>query len=274
MCSYATIKTKGMKTFRLIFLFVIASSFLSCRKSGSDDPIPDAKPQKLVKKVSSSPSNFVSYEYDASGNVLSYISQWENGPGELNKLTNVYEYSGGKLMKASNEAGYGLFSYRDNVLEKAEHFLSNNRKLSTLIYKFNNGKLIELIEQIANPQPDGAKETKVSYQYYNNGNVSRVDFAHRKELSDPFTVNFSKVFVAYDDKKNPEPDGIIGFFVPGVVLHINNPVRVDNILPDGSVDGYSRYEYSYNSSGFPTERKQFIATRGIEQSPLVFHYTY
>ena len=146
--------------------------------------------------------------------------------------------------------------------------------MSTLLYTFERKRLIQVIEKIEYPVEDGAKETKISYQYYPDGNVRRIDFSYRKELTDPFRINFSKEFVLYDDKKNPEPDGVLGIILPDVYLHINNPIKVNTYVANGTLENYLRYEYSYNTNGFPIQRKHYIATNGVEGAPSVSHYEY
>jgi hypothetical protein len=230
----------------IVFLF-------ACKKSGNDSPGPIDTPVKSVRQLTAASTDFVAFEYDSSGRVTKHTSQWDHGAGGLNKITTVYEYDGNKLKRALSELGYGLYTYKNNVMDKSEHFASNGRKLSTLNYTFENGKLITVLEQIANPKADDVIETKVDYQYYSNGNVSRIDFAYRKEIANPFIIGFSKLFVEYDNKINPEPDGVLGFFIPGVILQKNNPLRVNNILTGGTPEGYTRYEYSYNSTYMPIQ---------------------
>jgi hypothetical protein len=259
---------------KLLLSVALVVFLFGCKKSDNETPPPVDTPVKSVKQISATPTDFVAYEYDSNGRVTKHTSQWDNGAGGLNKITTVYEYDGNKLTRSSSEAGHSMYTYSNNQIEKSEHFAINGKKLSTLNYTFNGGKLVTVLEQIANPRAGDVTETKISYQYYNNGNVSRIDFAHRKEITDPFVVNFSKIFVEYDNKINPEPDGVIGFFIPGVVMHINNPVKVNNLQPNGTVDGYVRYEYLYNSVGLPIERKHFVANGTVETPPVTWQYVY
>ena len=261
--------------FKAFFLIAITILLLSCKKDRSVEQ-PGTPSFKIVKKVFASPSDQIQYEYNTDGNVSRYISQWQDAAGTIRTQTNVFEYNASRqLVKWSNEGGYGLYTYKNGLPEQSEHFSSNGRKIATLTYAFDaSKKLVSLLENIADPAPDGPKQTRISYQYYSTGNLSRMDFAYRKELSDPFTVDFSKKFVQYDDKKNPEPDGVSGAFLPGVTLLYNNPVRIDNLRPDGTVEGYTRYEYTYNQDGFPLQRKQFIAVNNVEHPPIVFSYAY
>ncbi|MCW3109175.1 MAG: hypothetical protein JWQ09_3681 [Segetibacter sp.] len=266
-----------MKTpfLKLLLSVIIACFLFGCKKTENPSSTTDPSPLKIVKQVTASSTDFVSYEYDASGNVTKSISQWQNGASGINRLNNIFEYNGNKLVKFSNEAGYALFTYTGNVIASSDNFAANGRKLSTILYQYDgSGKITNLIEQNTNPAPDAISETKVNYQYYSNGNVSRIDFSYRKQIIDPFIVNFSKVFVEYDDKKNPEPDGVLGFFLPGVVLQKNNPVKINNVPANGTVEGYSRYEYTYNAKGYPVNRKHFIATSNNEQPPVSFAYSY
>ena len=129
-------------------------------------------------------------------------------------------------------------------------------------------------ELIASPLPDGMSETRITYQYNGNGNLSKMDFYYKKDTNSPFTLSFSKLFVEYDKKKNPEPDGVAGFFLPGQILQRNNPVKINNVSPNGTIEGYSRYEYTYNAEGYPVTRKHYIATGSTEQAPVLWQYIY
>lgn len=248
---------------------------VSCKKESNPAPA-DASPIKIVKKVTASAGDYVQYEYNAKGHVSRYISQWKDAEGTLFRQNNHFEYnSNDQLLKWSNEAGYGLYTYQNGRLSQSEHFAANGKKISTLSYTFDaSNRLITIVEEIANPLADGPEQTRISYQYYSNGNLSRMDFAYRNEFADAFTMQFSKKFVQYDNKKNPEPDGIAGTFLPGVILLLNNPVRIENILPNGTVEGYSRYEYTYNANGLPVQRKHFTAISDVEMPPVVFTYEY
>jgi hypothetical protein len=262
-----------MKT--IISTLLITISLFACTKSENLSAPAEVTPKKSVKQLTASSSDFISYEYDAAGNVTRYISQWHNGNGGVNRLNNVFEYSGNKLIRFSSEAGYASFTYNGARIDKSDHFAANGKKLSSFFYEYDQaGKLSAIVEQISNPDSEGVIETKIAYQYFENGNVSKIDFLYKKGTNDPFVLSFSKLFVEYDNKKNPEPDGIAGFFLPGVILQKNNPVKINNVLPNGAIEGYSRYEYTYNGEGYPESRKHFLAAGANEQSPVLFKYTY
>ncbi len=260
---------------KLFSLAIITMMLVSCKKESGSAPA-DAPPLKTVKKVAGTAFDYVQYEYNAQGQVSRYISQWKDATGNLFRQNNDFEYNtNNQLVKWSNEAGYGLYTYQNGRLSQSEHFAANGKKISALSYTFDvSNRLITVVEEIANPLADGPEQTRISYQYYSNGNLSRMDFAYRNEFTDPFTVHFSKKFVQYDNNKNPEPDGILGAFLPGVTLQFNNPIRIENILPDGTVEGYSRYEYTYNAKGLTVQRKHYIAVNNVENQPVVFTYEY
>ena len=260
---------------QLLCTLLITITLFGCKKTENIEPPADVAPKKSVKQLTASSSDYISYEYDANGNVTRYISQWQNGTGGVNRLNNVFEYSGNKLTRFSNEAGYASFTYIGARIDKSDHFAANGRKLSSFHYEYDQtGKITSILEQISNPDSDGINETKISYQYYANGNVSKMDFLYKKGTNDPFVLSSSKLFVEYDNKKNPEPDGIAGFFLPGVILQKNNPVKINNVSPNGTIEGYSRYEYTYNAEGYPVSRKHFLAVGSTEPSPVIFQYTY
>lgn len=258
---------------RKLLLLTLVILIASCDKNPAPTPLPI--PAMKVTKITSGAVDFQLFEYGANGQLLKYISQWKNGGGSLNKIIHTMEYNGDRLQKVSNDVGYTIYTYQNNLVSKAENFFINGKKLSTLLFTYNaQNKLDYLVEQIAFPVAGGAEETKVSYQYYANGNVSRMDFAYRLHSTDPFIIDFSKIFVQYDNHPNPEPDGILGNFIPGIILHINNPVKVDNLNGNGTLVGYSRYEYAYNATGYPEQRKHFIALGTVEDPPVIFQYHY
>jgi YD repeat-containing protein len=261
-------------TNKLLLCSFLLLGLAACQKD--PEPVPETPPPaKTVTKVGWSDQDFVTYEYNAAGLVTRHVSQWANGTGTVNKLTNTYTYSdNGQLTRWQNEAGYSTFVYKGNKPESSAYFFTNGRQLSSMKYQFDNNRLVSVIERNEMPLPDDAIETKVSYTYYPNGNVQRIDFAYRNKLTDPFVINFSKVIDLYDNKPNPEPDGVLGTILPGVVLHKNNPVKISTLLPNNTVEGFSRFEYTYNAQGLPQQRKQYITTGSVEQLPTASTFQY
>lgn len=259
---------------KLFFLsLIIITICISCNKNPV--PVPNPSPASRVTRISSTPDDYQAFEYNAQGLITKYTAQWQNGTGTFNKITNTLEYNGSQLVKATNNVGYTLYTYQNNLPAKAENFFFNSKKISTMLFNFDQkNRLVYLIEQIAFPVQGGAEETKVSYHYYANGNLSRMDFAYRLQITDAFVVDFSKVFAEYDHKKNPEPAFVLGNYLTGVTLQINNPVKINNLDGDGILKGYNRYEYTYNNAGYPVRKKQIIAVGTVEQPPITFEYSY
>lgn len=258
------------KSFLPLFIMVIG---ISCSKDTV--PPPNPLPAKNVTKISSSPDDYQAFEYNSSNLMTKYVGQWRNGAGTVNKITHSMEYSGNQLVKTTNELGYTYYTYQDNLPAKAENFYVSGKKLSTFLFHYTTEKKLDyVIEQIAFPVAGGAEETKVSYQYSANGNVKRMDFAYRINTTDPFELSFSKVYEEYDNQKKPDPEGILGFFIQGITLQTNNPIKINNLDKHGNLQGYSRYEYLYDATGYPVQRKHFIALGTVEQSPIIFQYLY
>lgn len=260
---------------RNIFLFLLLAIIIqACKKEHVSKP-PFPIPAKIVKQISASATDFRAYEYDAAGKVSKFTMQWDNGTGQLSKLTQTYTYAGEKLIKNLNNAGYTEYYYEGDKLIRSEHFFTGGAKLSTLQYSYNTqGQLATLVEKIANPDAMGIAETRINYQYYSSGNVKQIDFAHRKASTDPFTLNFSKIYEQYDENKNPEPDIVVNSFIPNIVLFRNNPIKINTVLANGSLESYQRYEYTYNADGFPIEKREFQKSGNTEHGPLVFQYHY
>lgn len=260
-----------MKNIFLLLLITITGA--SCTKDTA--PTPNPLPAKRVVNINSSPGDYQAFEYNSSGHVTKYIAQWANGTGTINKITHTMEYSGSQLFKATNDVGFTMYDYQNNLPVKADNFLFSGKKISTLLFYYTPEKRLDyVIEQIAFPVAGGAEETKVSYEYYANGNVSRIDFAYRLHVTGPFEISFSKVFVEYDNQKKPEADEVLGSYIGGIIIQKNNPLKINNLDKNGNVQGYSRYEYTYDAEGYPMQRKHFIAVGTIEQAPTIFQYTY
>ncbi|MEO5888615.1 MAG: hypothetical protein ABIQ31_00120 [Ferruginibacter sp.] len=257
----------------ILLISMIITIFASCSKEPA--PVPDPPLNKNVTKISSAANDYQSFEYNTQNELTKYIAQWENGTGTVNKITHTLEYAANKLVKATNDIGYVLYAYQGNLVVKTDNFLFNGKKLSTILLHYSQQNRLEyLVEQNAELQPENAEETKVTYQYYNEGNVKRMDFAYRMDVSSPFVLSYSKVFEAYDSKHHPVPDDVLGKFLPGIALYANNPVKISNLDKNGILTGYNRYEYVYNQAGYPTHKKQFIWDGNSEQLYTTFAYRY
>lgn len=260
--------------FLLIPLTLAATLLMSCNKEIST-PDPVIEPVTQVKKISSSATDYVTYQYNSTGNVSRHVSQWSNSTGEVYGQTAVYDYSNGRLVKWSSQAGQAEYTYQNEKPASSEHFASNGKKLATLHYTFDAAnRLIEITEDIANPMADDLKQARITYDYHPNGNISRIDFAVRYDLADAFATVMTKKYVQYDNKQNPEPADILGVMLPGVILHHNNPIRVETLNGNGTLLSYSRYEYQYNSKGLPVQKTHFLGTATAEEFPVVFTYEY
>ena len=94
----------------------------------------------------------------------------------------------------------------------------------------------------------------------------------RRKGSQEFLVNFTQFYEAYDKKSQPVASMLLGHYIPGVILHKNNPLRMKTLLPDGSTERTLVMEYFYDNEGYPTSRNQHIELNG--QSLPVVRYTY
>lgn len=74
-----------------LLLFMIACALFACKKDKTDPP-PNTVLKK-VKQVTWGPEDFARYEYNAAGHVVKHISQWKNGAGTVQRLTNEYSFN-------------------------------------------------------------------------------------------------------------------------------------------------------------------------------------
>lgn len=266
--------TKIKYQFSLLMAAVIC--LVSCSKENHNNPGPVPEAPLKVKKISNTNTNYEEFGYNEAGLLSSWASQWENGNGSFNRINTVLEYENGKLVKMSNEAGTITYSYTGNKITGGESVSRNNVKISALTFGYNTqGQLEYVLEKPYHVQSGTPIETKTTYSYYPDGNLKQTDFLYRTVFSNNFVVDFSKKYVLYDTKINPIPSFVIGFYMPGVVLYKNNPLRIENYDENGSPDGYSRFEYTYNAAGYPATKKHYIAVPSKpEEFPASYVYNY
>ncbi|MVO09307.1 hypothetical protein GOQ30_09070 [Flavobacterium sp. TP390] len=102
-----------------------------------------------------------------------------------------YEYSGTKLVKVTDDDGYSLFTYQNDLITEIKHYEASEL-ISTETYTYDsNGRVITYID-VDNVNPDwGTKET---YSYNANGSIS-VNYyigtsVSQTTLNDTGTISF------------------------------------------------------------------------------------
>ncbi|ULQ54619.1 hypothetical protein [Flavihumibacter fluvii] len=175
----------------------------------------------------------------------------------------------------STQSGYTNYGYSGNKLASATSYYSNGSTMSEYQFQFDaSNRLKVLIETIAKPAANGAKKVKLLYSYYPNGNLWKMDTYFQIVNHNDFELSYSRVYEAYDDKKNPEPAIFSGHFLPGIYLWFNNPTQIRDITPNDNLDYLLRINYTYNSAGYPIRRVQQIEINGIPKPSISYDYVY
>lgn len=261
----------------LLLLLAVTITMNSCRKN-DDDQTPNPEPviSKRVKKLIAGPNDHFSYTYNEQKQVTTYQSTWIFSPdGPVVKTYTVnYQYENGKV-KESETAGGGkqLFTYEGNRPAIAEFYHPNGTKYATHQYSFNDkNQLTELVETITNA--DEISHVRSQYHYNQKGNLVKIVNQHKRKESNQYELTSTMLFEEHDSKWHPIPGEAWGQFLPGLVLHKNNPTRIKDLLPDGSVRQIVHMSYEYGADGYPTVRKQHLEINGQHKPEIRFEYEY
>lgn len=268
-------KKYSTATFLLLTISLIIGS---CRKNGDDaiNPLPEPVVYKRVKKLASGPNDHMIYTYNQQNQVSSYKSTWIYSPDGpvIKTYTLNYEFVNGKIKEGINNGGTKVvFSYEGNRISTAGFYYPNGNRFATHTYTYNNkNQLTEITETIM--QPEQISEVRALYQYDPNGNLIKIVNQHKRTGTNQFELISSTIFEAYDTHWNPIPDHVWGQFLPGLILHKNNPKRIKELLPDGSVKQVLHITYTYRPDGFPREKVQYLEINGQDKPAIRYTYDY
>ncbi len=255
----------------IVCLLALTAVF-SCRRSEQPEPIPPV-PVKLVTKLFVSETDFQSFGYNGQKQVTSYISQWQSSPETISRIEYHIGYQDGRLHQQVSQAGRSTYEYQDGRPVKAANFTANGRKLSTHQFEYDTrGRLQRVTETME--LPDEAEAVRMDFQYDENGNLRRSDHWLRKTGEETFTLQFSKIYEAYDTQPQPVPSPVWEHFLPIPNMHVNNPLRIVNRGPDGELLSRLHLQYQYGPDGYPIARTQRVEIDGVLQAPVVFEYQY
>ncbi|ULQ56062.1 hypothetical protein KJS94_15545 [Flavihumibacter rivuli] len=264
------------KMFRSLMLFsFLALAFTSCSED-NEPPAEPSLPGKWVKRIEVSDKDFQVFEFNNAREVSQYVSQWQSAPsGEISRFQLSNEFVNGKLVRAATQATRVVYTYEGNNVASAVIYTNNDRKFATHYFKYNTGgRLVEVLEDIAQPDPDGASGVKILLSYYGNGNLKQMEYQYRKTGETTFKPGMVKYYETYDDKPNPVKASILEHFLPGLVLQYNNPliIRTESV---GSADKtLNRFAYKYDENGYPLERSNRIEVNGNLSTIITGIYFY
>lgn len=249
----------------------------SCSKP-IDVPLPVEIPAatKKIKEIRNAPNDYRAYEFNENGQLKTYFSQFTSRTdGAISQYSIGFIYENNRLVKAQVANGYYLYKYAANKIVAIECYNYKDELFSTTFLTYNtNHQLTEKREQFKVPQSQETGETKTVFQYNANGNIIRRDYYSRSALSDPLLLQYSQLFLQYDNQPAIREEWSTDFFLPGITLVKNNPAIIQTLDAQGIPERRDRFEYKYNHEGWVTEKKHFVENTGNTVIPITFTYQY
>jgi hypothetical protein len=229
---------------------IVLMLLASCRK-------PANQPQrisKLVTKISSSPTDFRSFTYDANKLLTNHTLQFINGNGTSIMSVN-YSYVNGVINTAGSPGGSVFYETEGGQVKVVRSFRPMGSEISVINYSYNSkGQLIEWREKFSQPENDQPKESKQTFEYYADGNVKRMMYYLKMTNDGPFVLNGTTLYDQYDQFKNPDISFPGTVYLPSVVFQKNNAGRMRHYAANGELYQTSTFEYTYDADGYPATK--------------------
>ncbi len=273
-----------MKT-RLLFqasklsflLFALLAS--SCQNDTEDTtPRESEPPAARVKQITYAPTDFQSFEYDATGRWSRYYTQWQyvqNDPGIIQKLTYDLHYDkANRLIQLTRvEGGYPVdYYYENGKLAKTEERNHKNEVEVRRTYSFEGDRLLEekLETNLASGESAGYT---IRFEYDAKGNLVKETTLAPKASGQALEVYSSIEYSDFDTKKNPDNKLMRFPYLPWVTFHINNPGRKTTKGANGKIISEEILTYQYDSSDYPSQKKRKLIYDGVS-AELTASYSY
>ncbi|MFY7839007.1 MAG: hypothetical protein ACOVP7_01975 [Lacibacter sp.] len=252
------------------FLFIAAILLTSCKPEPKPEQ-PAEQPVKYISKIANAENEYRAYSYNNEKQLTKYLLQFINGAG-VTRLTTEYSYVDGVISTAVSQSGSVLYEKAGKHIVKARSFRASGSELSVITFSYNaKGQLSEAVEKINQSDPGLPIETKQAYEYYADGNLKKIFYSVRYNLTDPFILSGSAVFELYDTGKNPDKFFSSMVYLPSVVFQKNNPRRIVHYSANGSVNQEITFEYTYDADGYPVTKRMFDSRSSIS---ILFTYSY
>ncbi|NCT93013.1 MAG: hypothetical protein GXC72_01200 [Chitinophagaceae bacterium] len=249
-------------------------TFTGCTKDPVPTPAVPGIESMKVKEIRNGVNDYQQFFYNSNGQLIKYQVEFSSGTGQPSTYYVNLEYTNGQVSKATMPSGFSNYIYTDGKLSSIESFTNTGAKISSAALIINNKQqLVEMKETFGNPIPGGVVETKVIYVYNEQGNLIRKDY-YTRETGSQFVYTESSIFENYDNKKIPQAFARAEFFLPNCVLMVNNPGRIISKSANGTINRIDRFEYQYNTEGYPTQRIWYVESVPNPVTPITFQYTY
>lgn len=267
-----------MKSFLLTRVLAVSALVAICSCS-KDDGRPFENPQnpgdfKRVKKIESSATDFVSFEYNQQKQVRFYKSSWFFEPeGRVQDYVATYSYENGRIKEGVANTDKQVFIYEDGRLTGSEFYNRHGTSYAVHEYNFNGGgQLTQIVEIIQDPMD--VTHIRSRMEYDQRGNLTKRTLEQRKTGEQEYTLSSTTYYEQYDNKWNPVPGEIWGHYLPNLVINMNNPLRIRELSADGTVAYISYFNYTYGEDGYPLWREQIREVNGVRSPALRQYFKY
>lgn len=256
-----------------IVLVLFSLTAVSCKKDCPKDPVPAPQAKRLYK-IMNDPLEFRLFEYNTNGDVSQLINQFVNNQStnSVTVQTNKFVYENNLLKRVNNEGGYLLYHYTGTKLDSIQAYALNNKRYSSLFPEMNaQNQLVSLIEIPTRQDPGMPVESKMTYEYAASGNVTRMGYHIKEAPGGNFRLVYNTLYSDYDNSPNMENIAFSGIYLKGVVFMKNNPRKIEETGPSGTVYETTLNEYTYDADQYVIKRKQSYSTTNVV---ITFEYSY
>jgi len=258
-----------MKKYFILFLAVIISAFISCKKANNTPqpqqpaiPVDDARTVLLKDVMAQSlPNPYFHFTYDS----LHYVKQINFASG-LNIYNVEYENKRVKKMTSIISNNSILYSYSNNQVSEINEFSgrTGNKVLSYRLSYNSSNQLIEVLWFEFSDNSNGNLYKKAVLTYQADDNLASID--HYSISAGQLSWTSRDQFSNYDDKTNVDDFYLLEdffdtyLFLPRVKLQKNNPLKqqINTIQNDYDIS----YTYKYENN-LPVQKTGMLKqTRG------------
>jgi hypothetical protein len=259
------------KHFQLIFISLLFL-FAYC---SPDSPASPALPNKWVKKIARTDSDYLQYSYDSIGNITKTFALWQPTPGGKDSTVETnYVYQNGLLKSWSNAGNRMEYTYSGNLPSFVNNYSGVGKLIWTAKFSYDEKQRFSEILTLYEPGQN-IDSFKTVYSYYPNGNLKQIDTYYKVAPYRTIALASTCKFEKYDDKfRTEQSNENYGYYLPGFMLFKNNPLLITDTLFFSRQKSVETNSFTYDGVGYPLTRTRDITIDNIIIPPVTFYYSY
>jgi uncharacterized protein (TIGR02145 family) len=243
----------------IIVALICSAAFTSCKSRGSGDV-------KLLESITVNDDRIQKkFEYDGQ-----------------NRLVKIYHYGGEGLYYTSTVTYTDALVTVNDVFSDnssgATKFAINGNTITVEVVALNSSETLTVNKDGYIVKKEGDKSLLEDWFYtyqYRDGNLIKREFK-RNELEGGNSAGYTNDYTEYDSKKQPfsnsgTPKWLLQYLLD--VAYAKNNILED--VWDGEETGSAKYEYEYDSDGFPTRQTCHVSGSGYDgDGTTIIRFTY